>query len=189
MKKEEKQCTRCKEFKTLDNFYKGNNKPYSNCKPCWNYLLKYKYRNGMNQPEYYKSIGVYDKVRERANKRLRERKKTEKGLIAKVSRATAVSREKDPDHNRKANTREKTLSAIRRGKIIRKNCDVCGREDNVQAHHDNYDNHLDIRWLCRIHHGEYHSEMRKKNLKEVMNNDIINLVINRYLAYGKSKTK
>lgn len=49
-------------------------------------------------------------------------------------------------------------SAIKRGLIERKACEVCGEEE-TDAHHDDYDRPLLIRWLCRLHHRADH---RKK---------------------------
>jgi hypothetical protein len=45
---------------------------------------------------------------------------------------------------------------IRRGVVKRKDCEVCGSDKNVEAHHDDYEKPMDVRWLCRIHHDEHH---------------------------------
>ena len=44
---------------------------------------------------------------------------------------------------------------IRRGKLFRKPCEVCGA-NMAQAHHDDYSKPLEVRWLCRYHHREVH---------------------------------
>lgn len=41
--------------------------------------------------------------------------------------------------------------AIRSGRLIRKPCEICGSEPS-EAHHDDYDKPLEVRWLCRSHH-------------------------------------
>lgn len=46
-------------------------------------------------------------------------------------------------------------NAIRDGRLERQPCEVCG-EKRSQAHHDNYTKPLEVRWLCRIHHGHEH---------------------------------
>lgn len=58
---------------------------------------------------------------------------------------------------------EKRLSAekalkrgIRGGYVLKAPCEVCGTDENVEAHHDDYMRPLDVRWLCRTHHGEHH---------------------------------
>lgn len=45
--------------------------------------------------------------------------------------------------------------AIRQGELTRLPCEVCGAE-KVDAHHDDYSKPLDVRWLCRFHHLQYH---------------------------------
>lgn len=37
-------------------------------------------------------------------------------------------------------------------------CEVCGSSE-VEAHHDNYDKPLDVRWLCLTHHRARHKEL------------------------------
>jgi len=46
-------------------------------------------------------------------------------------------------------------NALRRGDLKRQPCEICGALQ-VQAHHDNYDEPLNVRWLCSVHHGEQH---------------------------------
>lgn len=43
--------------------------------------------------------------------------------------------------------------AIKKGKIIRQSCKICGTTKNVQGHHDDYTKPLDVRWLCITCHG------------------------------------
>lgn len=50
-------------------------------------------------------------------------------------------------------------SAIGRGLIERQPCEVCG-EAKTDAHHDDYDRPLLIRWLCRLHHRAVHRELK-----------------------------
>jgi hypothetical protein len=49
--------------------------------------------------------------------------------------------------------------AIATGRLVRGRCEVCGN-NKVEAHHDNYLNALEVRWLCHIHHCELHKEKR-----------------------------
>ncbi len=50
--------------------------------------------------------------------------------------------------------------AVKAGKIIRKNCEKCGSIKS-QAHHDDYTKPLEVRWLCSIHHAEFHRNQNK----------------------------
>jgi hypothetical protein len=57
----------------------------------------------------------------------------------------------------KRNTRIKTNKAISAGEIIKTPCEVCG-DEKVECHHMNYEDHLDVKWLCRKHHYELHGK-------------------------------
>lgn len=45
--------------------------------------------------------------------------------------------------------------ALNSGKLDKKPCEVCGGA-TVDAHHDRYDEPLNVRWLCRRHHVKLH---------------------------------
>lgn len=52
-----------------------------------------------------------------------------------------------------------TQQALATGKLMRPNsCEDCGRIGWVLAHHDDYNNPLDIRWLCGRCHNLVHGE-------------------------------
>lgn len=57
-----------------------------------------------------------------------------------------------------------TRSYIKAGKLIKGSCEVCGTNETIEAHHDDYAKPMDIRWLCRKHHREHH---QTNNLGEV----------------------
>lgn len=46
-------------------------------------------------------------------------------------------------------------AAIRKGKMVRQPCEICG-DPNAEAHHDDYSQKRNVRWLCRAHHEEHH---------------------------------
>ena len=60
--------------------------------------------------------------------------------------------------------RRLTASKIRQGVLVRMPCEMCGTEQDVQAHHDDYYKPLDVRWLCRTHHREHHDNEKNKEL-------------------------
>ena len=39
-------------------------------------------------------------------------------------------------------------------------CEVCGSEDEIQKHHEDYKNPLDVTCLCQEHHSELHAARR-----------------------------
>lgn len=50
--------------------------------------------------------------------------------------------------------------AIISGRLIRGECEMPGsHHGRIEAHHDDYSKPLQIRWLCKKHHGEIHTEM------------------------------
>lgn len=47
--------------------------------------------------------------------------------------------------------------AIQKGIITRKSkCEICNSKNNIQPHHDNYNKPLDVTWICRKCHDNWH---------------------------------
>jgi hypothetical protein len=46
--------------------------------------------------------------------------------------------------------------AIRDGKVRRQPCEISGCVEWPEAHHDDYDKSLEVKWLCFVHHRQYH---------------------------------
>ncbi len=44
---------------------------------------------------------------------------------------------------------------VKKGRIIRKPCVICG-EVKSEGHHENYKKPLQVTWLCTIHHHQIH---------------------------------
>ena len=61
----------------------------------------------------------------------------------------------DEERQRRIKCRSITNHAIRDGKLTRMPCEKCG-ELPSEAHHENYDKPLDVRWLCPRHHRDIH---------------------------------
>lgn len=59
----------------------------------------------------------------------------------------------------------KVHDAIIRGKITKEVCEVCGAEQ-AEAHHDDYNKPLEVRWLCKKCHTEWHLAHTPKYLGE-----------------------
>lgn len=64
------------------------------------------------------------------------------------------------DRWKKSNTKKvwaqrRLGAAVDAGRIKRMPCEVCG-EPRAQGHHDDYDRPLDVRWLCVLHHHQWH---------------------------------
>jgi len=50
------------------------------------------------------------------------------------------------------------------GRLEAQPCEVCGIYP-AEMHHDDYSKPLDIRWLCKKHHEEFHRRQREKESK------------------------
>ena len=58
-----------------------------------------------------------------------------------------------------------TEKAIVKGILTPESCEICGKNGKfqdgrreVQAHHDNYNKPLSVRWLCQKCHHEWHKK-------------------------------
>ena len=175
-----KQCTRCGVSNAAEFFYKNaaaDDGLTSACKAClsayqkarkakldalkpsgWKkktadkaaYMREYRAAN----PDKMKAIEAarpYDPVRERAKyERKMKRLRGEDYVVGlpqnKLSAEELAIR-------RKARTTYKT--ALKRGKLQRLPCQVCGEAES-DGHHPDYSRPLDVVWLCKPHHDEVH---------------------------------
>ena len=61
------------------------------------------------------------------------------------------------ERRKKRLVRDRTRTVLKAGKITKKPCQItgCGDRDSM-IHHNDYDNYLDIVWLCKSCHIEVH---------------------------------
>jgi hypothetical protein len=62
----------------------------------------------------------------------------------------------------KVKARVAISNAVKLGKIKRLPCEVCGNI-KADAHHEDYDEPLEVVWLCRKHHFQAHYPIIIKN--------------------------
>lgn len=157
---ESKTCGKCKEEKSVDEFYKSARDGHrSVCKDCGK-ILSREYnrtpdRKAYNRLHYdrLKADGYFDEymqrpeVKERKCRQMREYNKLPKYIKAAEAR-----------------------SAVRTGKangtLVQQSCCCCG-EKETEAHHPDYDSPLEVVWLCREDHRKEHNKINAKARGEV----------------------
>ena len=51
-----------------------------------------------------------------------------------------------------------TQAAIKDGRLVRQPCEICG-DPRSHAHHPDYDQPLNVQWLCNRHHTQLHAAL------------------------------
>ncbi len=128
-----KKCFKCNAMKDLSDFYPHKKMPdghLNKCKECNRKDSALQLEKNKLSPEWV------EKERERVRKKQLGRKGHPKTLIY-------------------AEVKRKILS----GELIRKPCEVCGKEKS-QGHHEDYSKPLDLIWLCVRHHQDRHVHLR-----------------------------
>ena len=133
-------CSRCKEKKPGDAFYENPSKAngrHSYCIPCSSIV---------------QSTG---RKASRSKVRAREKRYIEKNPELRRTVAIRNARRNREEKPKAAYARDVVRNEVRRGRLKRMPCEVCGAA-YVQGHHDDYNRPRVVRWLCPIHHTEWH---------------------------------
>lgn len=178
-----KHCNTCHSTKPKSEF--GNRKASIDglspkCKPCQRTYDKARANNPNRvsaRAEYAKTeagIAAQDKARKKyaenntgkiAESKMKYKNENQEKIVIskkkyyqnnkdKILAAGAEYKIKNPK-KRKAHTI--VGNSIRDGHLFRESCSIC-HDSDAQAHHDDYDKPLNIRWLCRKHHADWHAE-------------------------------
>lgn len=136
-----KRCYSCKNHLPLEEFYKHPMTAdgyLGKCKSCQRAAMV------ANRQKNLGRIREYD--RNRANDPARKKRQV------KISRDWRAA---DPRRMRCHNAVRRAIIA---GKITRRGCERC---DNIKAyaHHDSYDEPLNVMWLCQPCHKQRHKEL------------------------------
>jgi len=75
-------------------------------------------------------------------------------------------RDLSPEEKKKSVARAYANVYQKRGKIVLQPCSVC-LSPNAQKHHEDYDKPLEVRWLCRKCHVEWHRQKEKEEKNAV----------------------
>lgn len=82
-------------------------------------------------------------------------------LCVDCYRKNRQDKRNNPDYEEqllKETVRSLTRAYIRKGILIKKGCKICGTNENIEAHHEDYNKPLEVIWLCRNHHREHHQQ-------------------------------
>jgi hypothetical protein len=104
------------------------------------------------------STGFFGKCKDCYCKQVADRIKNDPEAKIKHDKSTAAYEKRNPN---KRIARNAVKSAMRSGKIAQQPCEICGDPDG-HAHHDDYGKPLEVRFLCRKHHCEWHTENEAK---------------------------
>ena len=137
-----KRCTKCGRDKERSEFCRQPQMAdglSGKCKECAREYSRERYRRDPAKFAAYEKKRLLDPaVRERINANKRARRRAgNPGIMAT----------------------EKVSNALQSGRLVREPCECCGATERVDAHHDDYSKPLDVRWLCRRHHLEYHGRI------------------------------
>lgn len=140
-------CIKCNEPKALELFSKDSSRhdnKQRTCKACAksyrssisDKMINYRKANSKKNNEYHR---IY--------------RKTDVGKI-NLKKASVKRDKKFPNAYK---CRYKTVNLIKLGELIRpSNCDTCGSDCKPNGHHCDYNDPLDIMWLCASCHRDWH---------------------------------
>lgn len=150
-----KECFKCGEILPLDCFYRHKQMAdghLNKCKSC---------NKKDSIKDYNKKVLDLEwklKERERSREKMRKARKIGKYNV------TSPELKKVYTENYNKKFPEKAASRIFSQRLKPKPCLICGSEENIEGHHEDYSKPKEITWLCRKHHYAIHVEIRKEEL-------------------------
>ncbi len=162
-------CRTCKKEKNEDEFYAHKQFLHSDCKICECDRRK---RKRLENPEEYKKKKreYHEKNKEKIKKQVHENYlKNRESVLERTRIWRQVNSEKFKEYWKKSNEKNPQRRRARkilndhlhRGKIIKgRFCHMCGKEKELHAHHENYENPLAVIWICTECHGFIHRELK-----------------------------
>jgi hypothetical protein len=137
-----KTCFKCLTQKPLSEFYRHAQMGDGHLNKCKECTKKDATATRLAKIDYYRS---YDRRRASMPHRVQMRKGT-------------TARYKAQHPNRRA-AHVAVGSAVKCGRLVPLPCFLCG--DKAEAHHVDYDQPLQVIWLCPAHHKQAHAMARK----------------------------
>ena len=137
-------CAKCGK-ESNDDFYKSDRK----CKPCRREMVR---ANRSLKADYYRE---YDKNRFQNDPKVKERHREYQKTDAGKAASKRASKKYVELNQIKRAVHIMTGNAIRDGRITKGPCEKCS-SNIVHAHHDDYAYPMNVRWLCAVHHSQWH---------------------------------
>jgi len=131
-------CTRCHEAQPLGAFYRNTGQASGlnpRCKVCVRATQRERRAAGLVQAAE------------------RRRYQTSPQHRAKVAAQTRKWKARNPE---KVEAENIVAAAIKHGALTRQPCEVDGCATKAHAHHADYAEALEVRWLCPLHHARQH---------------------------------
>ena len=157
-----KKCFKCGEIKLLTTFYKHPQMADGRVNKCKECNKADVIKNRLDNIEYYRD---YDKRRSHLPHRLKLRDSNDDAVLYShipknhPSHSPITSGKAWVMRNRiKRGASAIVGNAVRCGKIERLPCEICGSEERIHGHHDDYAHPLMVRWLCPKHHRAWHNK-------------------------------
>lgn len=133
----ERICNECKETKPLEQFPQSKVNKYGRrpvCRVCY----RTKQRESWNRRKLDPVV---------------------KARVIEQRRAYDEKRNKGAFYYKRY-ARTLTACAIKTGRLVKLPCEICG-SIIVESHHEDYFKPLEVRWLCKKHHIEYHLTIKE----------------------------
>lgn len=137
-----KQCFKCGAYKELNDFYKHRAMADGHLNKCKQCSKNDANRNRAENHEYYL---VYDRIRYDVQ--------GFRGTQQPKEKRNRINRSWYERNKKKKQVNVKVKRAIASGLLVKQPCSICGSEHDIEAHHENYDEPLNVTWLCTYHHG------------------------------------
>lgn len=132
-----KPCFKCNELKPLTEYYKHSGMKDGHLNKCKACAKKDVHVHRHESPSREKVL-AYDRAR--GNRQTLQHLQEYRAKYPKKYKAHSI-----------------VNYAIKSKKLFREPCEICGNQ-NTHGHHDDYDKPLNVRWLCSVHHWEWHTE-------------------------------
>ena len=152
-----KPCIKCGQTKPIKMFYKHPEMGDGHLNKC---IECCKDDANEHRAANLEKVREYERIRGRTPRRkekVRNYKRTAR--LKHPERFREYQKTARLKHPEKYKANQAVGNAIRSGRLVRGQCEVCGTTEHVHGHHNDYSKPLDVRWLCREHHWDVHRKM------------------------------